>query len=104
NVPRAEVKGVELDGEIRAAKWLKLGLSGAYTDAVYTEPTVSVFGQTLTFSSYPDTPRWSGSIYGEVYLPVSDTAGTISLRADAYSQSSQYFTSLAATISPGTLL
>jgi iron complex outermembrane receptor protein len=104
NVPRAEVKGVELDGEIRAAKWLKLGLSGAYTDAVYTEPTVSLFGQTLTFSSYPDTPRWSGSIYGEVYLPVSDTAGTISLRADAYTQTSQYFTSLAASISPGTLL
>jgi iron complex outermembrane receptor protein len=104
NVPKANVKGVEVDADLRAASWLTVGLAGAYTHGKYTDPTVSVYGQSLTFSTFPDTPDWSGSLYGQVDLPVSQQVGAMSIRADVYAQTSTWFTSLGGSLSPDTEL
>jgi iron complex outermembrane receptor protein len=80
------------------------GMAAAYTHGKYTEPTVSVYGQSLTFSTFPDTPDWSGSVYVKVDLPLPSQTGATSMRVDAYAQTSQWFTSLGSSLSPGTEL
>jgi len=102
NVPRAVVKGVELDGVIKPTSWLDIGSTLNATDAKFTESTVSVLqNPTTNFGPYPDTPKWSGTVYAEVSQPVS--AGVKgSLRAEWYSQSSFYFSSTDNTLNPGT--
>jgi iron complex outermembrane recepter protein len=104
NVPKANVRGVELDADVRATSWLTAGMAAAYTNARFTDPTVNAFGQSLTFSTYPDTPDWTGSVYAKVDLPVPDSTGAMSVRADVYAQTSQWFTSLGYSLSPGTEL
>ena len=104
NVPKANVRGVEIDADVRAAPWLTLGLAGAYTHAKYTDPTVVAYGQSLTFSTFPDTPDWSGSVYGQVEFPVPQETGEVSFRTDVYAQTSTWFTSLGQSISPDTEL
>jgi iron complex outermembrane recepter protein len=99
NVPRSEAKGVELDAEMRPLPWLTLGLSGAYTFAKFTEPTATVLGQSLTFSQYEDTPRWTGTLSASVMAPIPESAGELTLRADGYVTTNQFFSSLAL---PGT--
>jgi iron complex outermembrane receptor protein len=104
NVPKANVKGVEWDADVRATNWLTLGMAAAYTHGKYSDPTVSVYGQSLTFSTFPDTPEWSGSAYGRVDIPTPPELGAVSFRADVYAQTSTWFTSLGRSLSPGTEL
>ena len=104
NVPEAEVKGAELEANLAFSKWLTVGLTAAYNDAKYTKPNVVLFGQNLVFTTYPDTPLWTGSINATVTLPTPEALGPMSVRADAYQQSTQWFSSLGATIIPGTQL
>ncbi len=104
NVPTAEITGVEADGEIRPASWLQLGGSVSYADARYTNSGVSYFNNTLQFGPYADTPRWTGDVYGQVHDTLSGKLGEVSLRADYYIQSTQFFSNLEATINPGTQL
>jgi iron complex outermembrane receptor protein len=104
NVPQGRVRGVEVDGQIRMADWLTLGGSGAYTNAVYPLGVVAVAGQPTVFSNYQDTPRWTGAAFVTVTLPVPSDWGTMSIRTDAYYQTSQAFTSLLESVAPGTLL
>ncbi|MES2492419.1 MAG: TonB-dependent receptor plug domain-containing protein [Pseudomonadota bacterium] len=93
NVPFSKITGFELDGSIRPAPWLTLGGSLNYTDARFTDNLVSVGGAApVEFTTYPDTPEWSGSVYGEINVPVNETL-TASLRSDVYSQSMFWFTS-----------
>ena len=104
NVPQGRVEGVEVDGQARVASWITLGASGAYTDAVYPKGVVSVAGQPTVFSNYQDTPKWTGSVFGTVYLPVPSQWGEMSVRTDLYYQTSQAFTSLLQSVAPGTNL
>ena len=93
NVPRSKVTGFELDGSIRPSSWLTLGGALNYTDARFTDSFVSIGGAPpVLFGTYPDTPEWSGSVFGEVAVPVRD-AIEVSLRADVYSQSFFWFAS-----------
>jgi iron complex outermembrane recepter protein len=94
NVPQSEVKGVELNTEIALTNWLRFGTIVAYTNAVFSKPVAIVLGQSFKFPQFADTPRWTGSVYGAVDLPVPDTLGGMTFRADAYSQSSEYFSSI----------
>lgn len=108
NVPEAVIKGVEVDGDINLVDWLKLGFSGAYTDAKYTKNIVDlsqqtgVPGYTVPFDSYPDAPHISGSLYADVTLPVPDRFGRVHLRADSFSQSSSFFSNNNESLTPGT--
>lgn len=108
NVPQATIKGVEVDGDINLVDWLKLGFSGAYTDAKYTRNIVDlsrqtgVPGLTVPFDSYPDAPKISGSAYVDLTLPVPDSYGRVHLRADSFSQSSSFFSNNNESLTPGT--
>jgi len=104
NVPQGRVNGVEVDGQIRALDWLTLGGAGAYTHATYPQGEVSVAGQPTVFTNYQDTPRWTGSAFAIVSLPTPSQWGGMSIRTDAYYQTSQAFTSLLDSVAPGTLL
>lgn len=92
NVPRSKVSGFELDGSLRPASWLTLGGSLNYTDARFTDGRISIAGVPILFQTYPDTPKWSGGVFGEIAVPVRDSI-TASLRSDLYSQSYFWFSS-----------
>ena len=95
NVPRSKVTGFETDATIRPSSWLTLGGSLNYTHARFTNSLVSIGGGApVLFNTYPDTPEWTGGVYGEIEVPVKN-AITASMRSDLYSQSSFYFSSTA---------
>jgi iron complex outermembrane receptor protein len=104
NVPQARVRGVEGDVEVRLLDWLTVGGNFAYTDAVYTRPTVALFGQNITFGDYQDTPKYTGSAFVTLTLPTPAEWGPMTLHADAYGQSHTWYSSLAFSIDPGTSL
>jgi iron complex outermembrane receptor protein len=102
NVPSAQIRGVEAEATIVPSVWLELGGNLAFTNAAYTDGSVSLFGNQYEFGPYGDSPRWSGSLYGQVNLPVPQSLGRPSLRADVYAQSMQFFSNLASTVAPQT--
>ena len=105
NIPGARVQGFEGSASIRLAPWLELGANGAFTDAVFTDGRAFVLGGGFNnFGPFADVARWSGSAYAQVTLPTPDQLGDISIRGDVYGQTSQYFSNLNSTISPGTKL
>ncbi len=104
NVPSAEVTGAEFDAAIKATDWLDLGAAGAYNYARYTDNTSLIFGTKYIFGPYGDTPRASGSLYGRVMLPAPEEWGAMSLRADLYAQTGQWYSNNGSTILPNTKL
>ncbi len=104
NIPKARIQGVEVEAEIDPLSWLKFGVNGAYTSAAFTDNVGRVFSVTQFFGPYSDTPRWSGSFYGQVSTPLPNDVGTFSVRGDLYTQSTLYFGTQNGTIGPGTQL
>jgi iron complex outermembrane receptor protein len=105
SVPEAVIDGVEIDGQIAPTSWLNVGGNIAYADARFANGrnSVTAFGQTSLFGPYPDTPRFAGSVFAQVNVPLPNPdIGALSLRGDIYGQSSNYFSSLANTTSPMT--
>ena len=101
NVPKAKIGGVEFDGTLSPANWLNVGWTLNYTSARFTDNLVSVLGNPAAeFGPYPDTPKWSGSVFGDVTVPVSANLN-VSLRGDVYGQSSSWFSSTGASLNPG---
>lgn len=104
NVPEARIKGLELETGIEPTSWLNIGLSGAFTDSKFTKNQALVFGIPTTFGPVADTPRWSGSAYAVVTVPLASDGSDLRLRGDVYTQSSFYFSNTAASITPQTKL
>lgn len=110
NVPEAKIKGVEVDAGVSLSHLLDLSFNMAYTDAKYTkntvdmEPLTGVKGYFITFDSYPDSPKWSGSVAATVHVPVPDEIGKVDFRADFYGQTYTYFSSNEGSVTPGTKL
>ncbi len=103
NVPEAIVQGFELDGQFSPLDWLNLSGSVSYDYAHFNNNTVELLGAKASYGPYPDTPRWSGTAFGQVTLPMPDPKfGTFTFRTDFFAQSSFYFGSLNNTIEPGT--
>jgi outer membrane receptor protein involved in Fe transport len=92
NVPEQQDFGVEFDGQIRPVNWLTLGGSLNYTDAEFTSQTVVAFGLPQNFATVPDTPKWSGTFFGECAIPVADRF-TATLRGETYSQTGTFYSS-----------
>ncbi|MDE2301230.1 MAG: TonB-dependent receptor [Sphingomonadales bacterium] len=110
NVPDARTRGFEVDSSLGIADWLSLTATGAFTDAKYTMGAVDVSaltgtpGYIIDFDSYPDTPKWSGTIGVDATLPVRHDVGTVVLHGDVYGQTSSYFSSNDGSVTPGTKL
>lgn len=110
NVPKKRIRGVEIDGSINVASLLTLGFTLAYTDAEFTKnivPLATLTGtpnDSITFDTYPDTPKWAGSAFADLKLPVSEDLGEMSLRADIFTQTKTYFSNNGKSVTPGTQL
>jgi iron complex outermembrane recepter protein len=91
NIPRGIVSGMELDGQMSPASWLNFGGAVSYTDARYTNNLVSVLGTPpINFGTYPDTPKWSGSVYSEASYPLNSKL-ELTLRGDVFGQARDWF-------------
>ncbi|WP_083536007.1 TonB-dependent receptor [Sphingobium sp. MI1205] len=104
NIPKARIRGVELDGQIAPASWLTIGGSLTYTDAKFTDNESTLFGVTTRYGPFADTPKWAGSAFADIRMPVGADNEAILLHGDVYAQSKFYFSSLNDTINPGTAL
>jgi len=110
NVPEKRIQGVEFDGNFKLSKWLEVGFSGAYTDAKFTKNVVDlsdatgVPGLTIPFDTYTDAPKWAGSVYAEIGLPVPENVGEVKFRTDAFGQTKTYFSNNEGSITPRTQL
>jgi iron complex outermembrane receptor protein len=102
NVPRANVRGAEFDGEVTPLTWLDVGVSVSYTDAKFTNNSATVYGQTQTYGPFADTPKFAGSFFVQTssHLPFA----TLALRGEIYSQALSYFGSQNDSTVPGTQL
>lgn len=103
NVPEARIKGLEADVGLSPADWLEVGLNGSHTDAKFTQNIARPFGVLTRFGPVADVPRWAGSVYATVTIPITDTAD-VKVRGDVYSQSSFFFSNTAFSITPQTEL
>jgi iron complex outermembrane receptor protein len=72
NVPQGTTYGLELDGSINPLKWLKLGGTFNYTHAQFGEQSVTVNGAPQGFDIVPDTPKFTGSVFGDITYPIKD--------------------------------
>ena len=104
NIPQAIIRGVEVDGNVRPTSWLEVGATVSYTDAQYSKGNTTLFGSPLHYGPYGDTPRWTGDVYVSSTLPVPENWGSMVLRGDVYAQTGQFFSSLAGTLTPDTLI
>ena len=97
NVPQAKVYGLEGDGQIGLTHWLTVGGSANYTHAAYTAGhNVVVFGGIpIPYTTYPDTPEYSGSVFADVKIPAGADL-EVSLHGDLSVQSDAFFTSTGA--------
>lgn len=100
NVPKAEITGFEMDASISPVSGLSIGGNLNYTDARFTDNVVAVLGNpSVAFETYPDTPKWSGVIYADLSVPVTDRL-TGSLRGDLYAQTGTWFSSTGTNLNP----
>lgn len=104
NVPEAQVKGFEIDTSFRPTDWLEIGGNLAHTDAKYTDNQAIVFGSLFVFNPYADTPKWAGTAYAQITLPLDPSFGEVRVRGDIYAQTGQYFSNNDSSITPGTRL
>ena len=104
NAAGAEVTGMDADFDVKPLRWLNLGGSLNYTDARFTQPVVSLLGQSAVFGPFADAPRWSGTIYGQVSHDLDNNAGTVTFRTDVSGQSGSYFSNFNNTTNPNSRL
>jgi iron complex outermembrane receptor protein len=86
----------------------QFGASGNYTDAKYTRNAVlfNIPGQpasTVFYGPFADVPKFSGTVFGEVSVPVGD-AGRVALRADLYGQTKMNFSNVGDTLNPAAVI
>jgi iron complex outermembrane receptor protein len=102
NVPKAEITGFEADFTIKPTSYLRLGASGNYTKARYTNNAVllTLPGQaptTVFYGPFADVPKFSGTAFAEVSGDVGNL-GNLSLRLDVYGQTKMNFSNVGATL------
>jgi iron complex outermembrane recepter protein len=104
NVNKARIRGFEIDANFNLAKWMEVGGALSHTDAVYTDPNALAGGRAFVYGPYGDTPKWTGSAFAKVSHELAGNAGVISLRGEVYFQSSNYYSNLANSLTPNTLI
>ncbi|MEP7348614.1 MAG: TonB-dependent receptor plug domain-containing protein [Sphingorhabdus sp.] len=86
NVPSAKTYGAEFDAQIRPAAWLTLGGNFNYTHASFASNTLLANGIPQIFDTVPDTPKYSGTVFADVKMPIGDSM-VLALHGDVYAQS-----------------
>ncbi len=104
NVPKAQVQGIEIDGQARLTDWLTLGGNLALTDSKFKNNKVNFGGTIQQFGPMSDTPKTAGSVFADITFPMADQYGSLGLHVDYYAQSSFYFSNQNAFSSPKTEL
>ncbi|MFS0736643.1 TonB-dependent receptor [Sphingomonas sp. 1P06PA] len=110
NVPEARTRGVEVEASVSPARGFDFSITGAYTDAKYTDGVVDIArltgvpGSTILFDSYPDTPKFAGTFSADFTLPISEDVGRVVLHGDVYMQSDFFFSNNNGSVTPGTEL
>jgi len=61
-------------------------------------------GSVIDFDSYPDSPKFSGTVGADLMLPIAEQLGKLILHGEVYSQTSTYFSSNNGSVTPGTEL
>jgi iron complex outermembrane receptor protein len=103
NVPKAQITGFEFDFSVKPTEFIQFGASGNYTNARYTQNAVTVLGKTINYGPFADVPKWSGTLFAEVGVPLGE-AGKLTLRGDAYGQEKMNFSNVGDTVNPNTTL
>jgi iron complex outermembrane recepter protein len=108
NADKTQVDGLELDALIDLTSWLQVGLDYAYTDARYTDGsthftqvdaiTGAIDNRTVILGPYGDAPRNTGSLYLRLAHDLPSSLGQLVVRQDIYTQSSFYYSNLAASV------
>lgn len=89
NVPKARVYGVELDGSVKPLQALTIEGSLNYTHSEYKDGRVFVVGQPQLFDRVPDAPKFTGTVYANVEVPVTSTI-VATVGGDLYFQSKSF--------------
>ncbi|WP_176598646.1 MULTISPECIES: TonB-dependent receptor [Sphingobium] len=98
NAAKAQVRGVEVEGELIFNKWFRISGFADYTDAKYKAFDIPVIGLTggelaivghdeATANPFPNVPKYHASVNATVTLPVPDDWGKISVNANYLYQS-----------------
>lgn len=98
NVPHARSVGFEIDGQTNPVPWLTVGGSVNYIDAKFDDNLVG----NVAFGPVPDSPRWSGTGFATVTLPLNGDMDLF-FGGNVYMQSSFYITSTGITNRGGRL-
>lgn len=98
NAGEATTQGVELDGRWAASEWLNVGGALAYLDASYDDYKNAACNQSGSTPANPDglgcdasgedltfSPEWSGSVFADVTLPVTDAINVVGNLTMSYS-------------------
>jgi len=104
NVPSQTVSGIEGEASFKLSDLIEFGWQGAYVNARYTNGNVTVKGVPYLYGPVADTPKWSGTLWAQFNLPVAEAVGQVSLRADLYGQTGQYFSNASSSLVPKTYL
>ena len=104
NVPKATIKGLEVDATYTPSKWLNLGGSVNFSKGKFTDNLVRVAGGApVAYGPYPDLPKFSGTAFAELSAPIGGGMSA-SLRGDVYRQSKTFFSSAQAALNPGAVI
>ncbi len=104
NIPEMEVQGLELEASMLVTDWLELGVSGAYTDADFTDGNTTLFGVGYSYGPVANTPEKTWTVWAQADLLRSAEIGDIALRGEVYGQDSMYFSNAAHSLTPYTEL
>jgi iron complex outermembrane receptor protein len=99
NAGKSRIYGVELDGMLRLADFLRINGSGNYVNTKLQSISVPatfpgfnvVLPSALAGDPLPFTPKWSGNVSATVTVPTDEAIGRVELTA-AYRYSSSYST------------
>ena len=53
----------------------------------------------VAFETYPDTPKWSGLVYANIEVPLTNRI-KVQVRGDVYAQTSTFFSSTGTNLNP----
>ena len=90
NAGNANIKGVEIEADLRPVEGLSITASGSYLDFKYTKLAAAALASSITLDDYPPlTPRWKAS-GGVAYTFDIGKRGSITPRLDVDYQSKTY--------------